>query len=341
MNRDSKRLQHESGTAPSVRPKRESVHSPVMAREVVEWLRPAAGGVIVDCTVGDGGHAAALLSELDPPIELIGIDRDADALSVAAARLGEFEGRFRLRCDGFDSLGAVIADEGHNSVAGILYDLGVSSPQLDSAERGFSYQNDGPLDMRMDRSQSLTADEVVNTYDAARLAMVISRYGQERFARRIAGAIERSRPVSSTGELARTVVEAIPAAARRHGRHPARRTFQAIRIEVNRELDQLEASLPQALAGLEAPGGRLVVLTYHSLEDRVVKRFIAKNAKGCECPPDLPVCGCGNKPKVRNLTGSGIRPSADETLLNRRSQSARLRCAVRTAEPLPGEGAAA
>lgn len=314
-------------------------HLPVMCEEVVQLLKPASGGLIVDCTLGSGRHAEALLDELDPPIDLIGLDKDEAAIDRARANLSRFGGRVNLEHADFGQLEAVLDRKSKREVSGVLYDLGVSSPQLDLAERGFSYQRSGPLDMRMDRSAAgVSAMEVVNEYGEDELEKVISRYGEEPSARRIAKAIVGSRPIATTGELADVVTHAIPAARRRSGRHPARRTFQAIRIEVNQELDRLESSLLQAARVLKSPGGRIVAISYHSLEDRVVKTFMSSMTKGCVCPPRLPTCACGREPLMRPVTRKPMRPSDKEARANRRAASARLRCAERTAATVGGGG---
>jgi len=296
-----------------------------MVDEVVELLRALPPGPIVDATVGGGGHTRALLEAVDG-LEVIGFDRDADALGASRAALAGFGPRVVLRQARFDNLAASVRELGHASVSGVLFDLGVSSPQLDRPDRGFSYRADGPLDMRMDRGQSTTAADVVNHYDQDRLARVISQYGDERFAARIARAIVAARPLSGTAELADLVRSAIPAPARRRGGHPARRTFQALRIEVNREIDILASAIDQALE-LLVPGGRCVVLAYHSGEDRIVKeRFLNASTGGCVCLPGL-ACGCGAIPTVRLVRRGARRPSAVEMAANRRAESARLRAA--------------
>lgn len=309
-------------------------HLPVMCSEVVRLFAPLAGGLIVDCTLGSGGHAEALLDELDPPIDLIGLDRDADAVERARSRLDRFGKRVRLIHADFDSLGSIVGADTTRDVAGVLYDLGVSSPQIDQADRGFSYQRNGPLDMRMDTSgDGPNARDVVNDYDEEELANLIARYGEESSARRIAAAIVTARPISTTGELAEIVAGAIPASRKRSGRHPARKTFQAIRIEVNQELTQLESSLRQAAGVLKSPGGRLIAISYHSLEDRVVKSFLHEMSTGCVCPPRLAACACGRRPVMRPVTRKPLRPSQAEVMGNRRATSARLRCAERTEAP--------
>ena len=311
-------------------------HIPVLANEVVELLGPALadGGDVVDATLGRGGHAARLLAA-SPGARLVGIDRDPVALEESRANLTAFEGRFRLVRGDFKDLAAVLERLGVEKVRGVLLDLGVSSPQLDAAARGFSYRSDGPLDMRMDPSQRLSADDVVNSYATPDLERVIRRNGEERFARRIARAIVAARPLASTGELADIVKQAVPAATRRTGPHPARRTFQAIRMEVNGELAALESVLPDAIEALE-PGGRCAVISYHSLEDRVVKRHFKAEADGCTCPSDFPVCICGAEARIRILTPRPIRPSESEIDDNPRARAAKLRAARRLASPAEG-----
>lgn len=311
-------------------------HEPVMAGEVVELLRPVPPGLVVDATVGLGGHARALLAQLDH-VRLLGLDQDADAVAAAAAALVDFGERAHLRRARFDQLAQILEETGEGmsdegGVSGVLFDLGVSSRHLDRAERGFSYRADGPLDMRMDRSRPTTAADVVNTYDEARLARVLRDYGDERYAHRIARAVVAARPLSTTAELAEVVRAAIPAPARRRGGHPARRAFQAIRIEVNQELDVLGPALDQAIDALR-PHGRCVVLSYHSGEDRIVKERLRSAATGgCTCPPGLP-CVCGARPRLR-LLARGRPPTPIEVARNRRAESARLRAA----EKLGGDG---
>ena len=295
-------------------------HRPVMVDEVVELFAPVPSGAIVDATVGGGGHAAALLASR-PDIRVIGLDRDNDALDAASATLASYRDRVALHHARFDRLGDFVPGDG---ISGALFDLGVSSPQFDRAERGFSYRNEGPLDMRMDREDSLRAADVVNTYGEEELAQLFSASGERRFARRIAAAVVAARPLDSTAELAEVVRAAIPAAARRTGGHPARRVFQALRIEVNAELDVLGPALDAAIAALR-PGGRCVTLAYHSGEDRLVKdRFRAAATGDCVCPPGLP-CVCGAAPTVRLLTRGARKPSAAEVAENPRAESARLR----------------
>lgn len=307
-------------------------HVPVLVDEVVAWLAPAlAGKTLVDATVGGGGHAEALL-EAVPELRLVGIDRDDEALHAARRRLERFGSRVRLVKANFAGLAEVMGSE---EIAGVIYDLGVSSAHLDQPERGFGYRSDAPLDMRMDRSASLSAEEVVNTYSESRIAEVLVTYGEERFARRIARAIvdrRKLRPFRNTVDLAGVVRSAIPAPARRRGPHPARKTFQALRIEVNREMDAIEQSLPAAISGIAA-GGRIAAISYHSLEDRIVKRIFVREAHGCRCPSDLPVCVCGRKAKLRVLTKKPVRASPEEVQANPRARSAKLRVAQKLHEP--------
>jgi 16S rRNA (cytosine1402-N4)-methyltransferase len=293
-----------------------------MATEVVDVFDPVPRGLVVDATVGGAGHARGLL-EGHPDRRLLGIDRDADAVAAAREVLAPFGNRAEVIHAGFEDMEEVLAGR---PAAGVLLDLGVSSPQLDRAERGFSYRADAPLDMRMDRSQALSAREVVNEYEEAELARVISRLGEERFARAIARRIVSRRPLHTTGELAEAVRDSIPAPARRRGGHPARRTFQAVRMEVNAELDHLDRGLDAALAAL-VPGGRLAVLSYHSLEDRMVKRRFAGWSATEAHPPGtpLPPVPLPSHPKARLLSRRALRPSAAEMAANPRAESARLR----------------
>jgi 16S rRNA (cytosine1402-N4)-methyltransferase len=305
-------------------------HRPVMADEVVAAFRPVPPGVVVDATVGGGGHARLLLGAR-PDLRLVGLDRDPDALAAAAEVLAPFSDRVTLRHATFDRLAQTMDELAVDHTSGTLFDLGVSSPQLDRAERGFSYRAPGPLDMRMDPTVPWSAADVVNGYTEEQLIDVLRRFGEERHAARIARAIVAARPIETTTDLAEVVRNAIPAAARRRGRHPARRAFQAIRIEVNRELEQLPGALDQAIA-LSAPGGRVAVLSYHSGEDRIVKeRFRYHATGGCTCPPGLP-CVCGAVRTVRLVRLASATPSADELALNRRAESARLRVVEKLAE---------
>lgn len=310
-------------------------HIPVLLDRCVELLRPAltrqhpdgTGAVLVDATLGAGGHAERFLTEF-VGLRLIGLDRDPDALWIAGERLSEFGDRVLLVRTRYDGIGGVLAETGSwpDKVDGILFDLGVSSMQLDRTERGFSYAADAPLDMRMDPDAALTAADVINTYDERALARVLREFGEERFASRIAAQIVRRRarrPFATTGELVELLYEAIPAPARRTGGHPAKRTFQALRIAVNGELDSLRDALPAALGAL-VPGGRIVVMAYQSLEDRIVKnQFAAVTAS--RTPPGLPVELPGHGPEFVTLTRGAERAGAQEIELNPRSASVRLR----------------
>lgn len=301
-------------------------HRPVMLADVVELFSGVPEGTIIDATLGGGGHSDALLAASSHR-RVIGIDRDADALEAAGARLTAYGQRFSPLAARFDDGLRIIAESGHSEdspIVGVFFDLGVSSPQLDRADRGFSYRNDAPLDMRMDPTSGPSAAEVVNTYGVDELARVLREYGDERFAHRVARAIVDARPVTRTTELAEIVRAAIPAATRRRGGHPAKRTFQALRIEVNGELQALESALSSAL-DLVTVGGRVAAISYHSGEDRRVKqafRFAVDG--GCTCPPGLP-CVCGAVVIGRNITRGGITPGDDEKAANPRAASARLR----------------
>jgi 16S rRNA (cytosine1402-N4)-methyltransferase len=307
-------------------------HRPVMTDRVLALLAPALrpeGSVMVDATLGRAGHASALLSQ-HPGLTLIGVDADDAAIEESRELLASHAGRVTLVQARYDAIGEILAGLGYPHVNGVLFDLGVSSPQLDDPDRGFAYSYDAPLDMRMDRTGALTAADVVNTYSATRLAQVLREYGEERFARRIADALvrERSRaPLTSTLRLSEIVRDSIPAPARRTGGNPAKRTFQASRIEVNGELEALRRALPVALDAL-AVEGRIVVLAYHSLEDREVKRALAAAAADTT-PQGLPVQLASGRPRFRLLTRGAERPSDAEVAANPRAASARLRAAER------------
>jgi 16S rRNA (cytosine1402-N4)-methyltransferase len=303
-------------------------HLPVMLSEVLGLLSTDRRGLIVDATLGGGGHSAALLAA-NPSITVVGIDRDPDALAEALGNVALYADRFRAHHARFDAIASVIEEVGGGlPVLGVLFDLGVSSAQLDRAERGFSYRSSGPLDMRMDPSQGLTAAEVVNDYDERALATLFRDNGEGRFGSRIAHAIVRARPITDTATLAELVRNAIPAPARRRGGHPAKRIFQAIRIEVNAELDVLRPALTAALSLLD-PGGRLVVISYHSGEDRLVKATLSDAATGgCTCPPGLP-CVCGAVTEYRLVFRGGRTPTAAELAANPRAESARMRAIER------------
>jgi 16S rRNA (cytosine1402-N4)-methyltransferase len=305
-----------------------TVHVPVLAGELVDLLDPAPGEVAVDCTFGAGGHARIVAERLGPSGTLVGIDRDPVAEERYAELAGEVECHVRFVRAPFAEGLADLAAEGLR--ADLVYlDLGISSMQVDTRERGFSYSYDAPLDMRMDPDQDLSARAIVNGWDERRLARLFRDYGEERYAGPIARAIGRRRAeaeIETTGELAETIADAVPAPARFAGGHPAKRVFQAVRIAVNDELDQLDAGLPLAWALLR-PGGRLGAISFHSLEDRRVKRFLAERARGCICPPDLPVCACGRVPEGELLSRRAVAPSPGEIAANPRSKSARLRAA--------------
>ena len=309
-----------------------AAHLPVMLDRVREIFAPAlgtAGAVLVDATLGRAGHARALLGD-HPGLTVVGIDADQTAIEESRRVLLADASRVIFVHAAYDQIPAILADHGLATVQGVLFDLGVSSPQLDDPGRGFSYSQDAPLDMRMDRTRRLTAAEVVNTYPAAQLARVLSEYGEERFARRIADAVVReraSRPLTSTRRLAEIIRDSIPAAARRSGGNPAKRTFQALRIEVNDELGTLRRAVPAALDAI-ALGGRIVVLAYQSLEDRIVKRALAQRVAD-STPPGLPVPLPASRPQFRLLTSGAERPSESELAANPRAASARLRAAER------------
>jgi 16S rRNA (cytosine1402-N4)-methyltransferase len=309
-----------------------AAHLPVMRDRVLELLAPALeppGAVLVDATLGRAGHASALLAA-HPGLSLIGIDTDAIAIEESRRALAGFGDRVTLVQAVYDQLPQILAGAGHRDVQGILFDLGVSSPQLDDPRRGFAYAADAPLDMRMNQAGGLTAADVLNTYPADQLARVLRDYGEERFARRIADAVVRERtraPLTSTSRLAEIVRNSIPAPARRTGGNPSKRTFQALRIEVNGELEALHRTLPAALDRV-AVGGRIVALAYHSLEDRAVKRALAERTADTT-PPGLPVSLESARPQFRLLTRGAERPTADELVANPRAASARLRAAER------------
>jgi 16S rRNA (cytosine1402-N4)-methyltransferase len=316
---------------PSALRPNETDHVPVLGEEVRRLLAVRPGETIVDATFGAGGHAALLAAELHGRGKVIAVDRDPTVRPYFERfrRRAGVQARF-LRGD-FSVVLRQLADNGVR-VDAILLDLGVSSMQIDRPERGFSYAADAPLDMRMDPSAELSARELVNDASEQELSDICRRFGEERYARPIARAIGRRRraqPIERTGELVEIIKGAIPAPARFGEGHPAKRVFQALRIAVNDELGALEAALPAATAMLR-PGGRLAVISFHSLEDRMVKRFLRDRERGCTCPPDFPVCVCGREPELRSLTRKALRPSADEVAANPRAASARLRAAVKT-----------
>jgi 16S rRNA (cytosine1402-N4)-methyltransferase len=313
-------------------------HVPVMRERIVALLAEAPEGVLVDATLGAAGHArAAVLARLERhgSAHLVGLDRDPDALALAEANLADLATDPRVRIElvrtRFDTLGEELDRLGIGRVAGVLLDLGISSMHVDRPDRGFSYRQDGPLDMRMDPDTPVTAGDLVNELPTGELAGILRRYADERFAERIARAIVAARPFDSTVQLAEVVRDAIPQAGRRTGGHPATRTFQALRIAVNGELEALERILPIAIDRLEV-GGICVALSYHSLEDRAVKKAFARAATGCVCPPGFPVCACGKTPLVEHVVRRPERPDDAEIATNRRASAARLRVVRRLAQ---------
>lgn len=303
-------------------------HRSVLLNECMTGLAIRSDGIYIDGTAGGGGHSAAIAERLDGG-RLIAIDQDETAVAVVTERLARFGERVTVVRSNFRALADVCERLEIERIDGLLLDLGVSSYQLDTPERGFSYSADAPLDMRMDKRKSLSAYEVVNTYSAERLKKILYEYGEERFAPAIVSAIMRERekaPIETTAQLADLIKYAMPSAAREHGHHPAKRSFQAIRIEVNGELDVIEPALRDAVRLLK-PGGRIAVITFHSLEDRIVKQTFSDLARGCECPKSLPICVCGKQPQVRVITKKPILPSGAELEENSRSRSAKLRVA--------------
>jgi 16S rRNA (cytosine1402-N4)-methyltransferase len=309
-------------------------HLPVLVEEVMSTLAPVPGSLQIDATVGGGGHTERILEATDPDGRLLGLDADGAAIARVGQRLARFGDRLVLRQANFRELGAVAPPAGFDAVDGALFDLGLSSFQLADSDRGFGLRTEGALDMRFDPSRGIPASELIATLDAAELTALFRRYGEEPFAPRIARAIleaRRSAPISTAQELTAIVERAAPRAPRgRRPIHPATRVFQALRIAVNEELEALEEGLAAAVEVLR-PGGRLVVLSYHSLEDRIVKRFFQAERRGCVCPPELPVCVCGRNPRLRLVTRKSVTPSRDEIATNPRARSARLRAAERIA----------
>lgn len=316
-------------------------HVPVLLDEVLAILDPTPGGRYLDATLGGGGHAAAILAQAGPEGLLVGIDRDPYARERAAQRLASLPGRVEILAGRHEELDRLLDEAGLEALRfdGILFDLGISSFQVDDPRRGFTYHDpQAPLDMRMDPSQPTTAADLVNRLSVHELARIFKEYGEERWAARIARFVVERRarePLQTAGDLVEVVKAAVPAAARRKGGHPARRIFQALRIAVNRELEGLADGLRAAVERLR-PGGRLVVISFHSLEDRIVKRTFQDLAQGCTCPPGLPMCACGQVPQVELLTRSPIVPSETEVARNPRARSARLRAVARVLE---GQGA--
>lgn len=301
-------------------------HISVLLKETVDGLNIAPDGIYVDGTMGGGGHSREILKKLNSG-KLIGFDRDETAIGVCRERLSEFGDRVEFVNRNFFEIKDVLSELGIDKIDGAVLDLGVSSYQLDNAERGFSYQHDAPLDMRMNRQDTLTAKDVVNSYSQEQLADIIFKYGEDRWAKRIAQFIVAEREkeeIVTTGRLVEAIKKAVPKGARQDGPHPAKRTFQAIRIEVNGELAGLEQAVRDFIDVL-APGGRLSIITFHSLEDRIVKNVYAEAARGCTCPPEIPVCICGKKPLGKIVTRKAISASAEELEQNPRARSAHLR----------------
>ncbi len=301
----------------------QSKHIPVLLAETLATLAPRSGGRYIDATLGGGGHAEAILATAAPAGELLGLDADPRAIERVKQRLASFGQRATLVQTNFRRIASVAREQDFGQVDGVLFDLGVSSYHLDEAEQGFSFMKEGPLDMRLDPASGPSAADVVNSLDETELADILYQYGEERRSRRIARAIVASRPITTTTQLAEVVVRAI---GRRPGTrlHPATRTFQALRIYVNDEMGALEAALPQAISLLK-PGGVLVVITFHSLEDRIVKHYFRQESRDCICPPHTPICTCGHKAQVQRIHRKGLTPSPNEIARNPRSRSARLR----------------
>lgn len=309
-------------------------HEPVMLQEVLDTLALKKGSVVCDCTLGGAGHSVRMAERIGEDGLLLGVDQDDMALAAAGARL-EAEAPatpHKLLKGNFGDLDELLCTAEVSGVDGFLFDLGVSSPQLDIPGRGFSYNEDAPLDMRMDPgNNTLNAAEVINTYTEADLTRILRIYGEEKFAAQIAREVVRRRatePLRTTGDFVEAIKRGIPAAARRHGGHPAKRSFQAIRIEVNHELEALERGLEAAIRWVN-PGGRICVISYHSLEDRIVKRMFQDMSRGCTCPPDIPVCVCGHVPVLKVITRKPVVASADEVKRNPRARSAKIRVAER------------
>ena len=302
-------------------------HKSVLLKECIENLRIRPDGIYVDGTLGGGGHSYEICRRLSEKGRLIGIDQDAAAIEAAGERLGEFAGKVTIVRSNYCNMRAELAKLGITSVDGVILDLGVSSYQLDEADRGFTYREDAPLDMRMDQRQTLTAKDVLNEYSEMELYRIIRDYGEDKFAKNIAKHIVRTRAersIETTGELIQIIKAAVPAKVRATGGHPAKRTFQAIRIEVNRELEVLENSIDDLIDFLR-PGGRICIITFHSLEDRIVKNAFRRNEDPCICPKEFPVCMCGRRSKGKVITRKPILPSEEEMRENSRSKSAKLR----------------
>jgi 16S rRNA (cytosine1402-N4)-methyltransferase len=302
------------------------VHVPVLLDEVIAGLQARRGGYFVDCTVGLGGHAAAILEIISPSGKLLGIDADPEAIKISQDKLSDYGEAVTLVNDNFVNLEAIYRRHHFHPVDGVLFDLGVSSLQLDTAERGFSFHLDAPLNMRFDTELGLTASDIVNSFSEQELAKLIEKYGEERHSRRIARHIVQNRPIATTVELARLIEQTL--GGKRAKIHPATRTFMALRIAVNNELQNLELALKQTI-DLLRPGGRLTVISYHSLEDRIVKQFMRDAASSCLCPPGTVICHCGHTPTLKLISRKVIKPTSLEIESNPRSRSAKLRIAER------------
>ncbi|HVC76520.1 MAG TPA: 16S rRNA (cytosine(1402)-N(4))-methyltransferase RsmH [Candidatus Micrarchaeaceae archaeon] len=303
-----------------------SPHQPALSQEVIELLQPAPGAVAIDCTVGQAGHARLILERIIPGGRLLGIDRDPEAVKAAEAALVEFATSAVIAHGRFSDLGAIAERAGFGGADLILFDFGISSTQLDAPERGFSFRGEGPLDMRMDVTNELTAERIVNTFEPSEIERILRSYGEERWARRIVQFIVRRRPLRTTRDLAQAVEAAIPRQAWPRDINVATRTFQGLRIAVNSELAEIEAGLQAALMTLK-PGGRMATISFHSLEDRLVKSFFNVESKDCICPPQQPVCTCGHRATLRIITRRPVRPSEEEAAANPRARSAKLRVA--------------
>jgi 16S rRNA (cytosine1402-N4)-methyltransferase len=299
-------------------------HQPVLYQEIMDALSPRSGERYLDGTLGAGGHAEGILKASAPQGQLLGLDLDPEALRIASQRLSVFQNRIVIRHASYKEAPAVLEEIGWESVQGIVLDLGVSSMQIDQPDRGFSFMEEGPLDMRFDPRRGPSAADLINTLSEAELADIIWEYGEERYSRRIARAIVRERPIRTTAQLADLVRSAVP--GYEHQIHPATRTFQGLRIAVNRELDTIKEALPRLVSCL-SPGGRIAVISFHSLEDRIVKRFFRKESKDCICPPEQPICTCEHQAALDILTRKPVRPQEEEINQNPRSRSARLRVA--------------
>ncbi len=299
-------------------------HIPVLLKETIEYLKPVYGGIYVDGTLGGGGHSLEILKRIGPEGKLIGIDRDPTAIKTTSEKLKDFKDVFipvhGNNADVIDLLDEMNIDH----IDGMIMDLGVSSHQFDETDRGFTYREDVRLDMRMDTSQDFSAYDLVNSYSVEDLSRIFWTYGEERWAKRIAEFVVKNRPVETTGQLVEIIKAAVPASARQGGPHPARRVFQAIRIEVNNELGSLEKAIENAIRLLK-PNGRLCIISFHSLEDRIVKQSFKRESNPCTCPKDLPVCICGKRPQIKILTRRPVIPSPEEIEVNPRSRSAKLR----------------